>query len=146
MGDATVRAKERGCQPSPKPKPSRFNHRPVRSCRGINTLVRLVADYDGLDVDLGAKGRRGILKTVESRRSFLGEQSHRVRFVYTPKHSSWLNQVECWFSILARRVLRRGSFASIEDLEETILDFISYYNRLFAKPFRWTYTGKVLAT
>jgi hypothetical protein len=109
-------------------------------------LVRLVADYDGLDVDLGAKGRRGILKTVESRRSFLGEQSHRVRFVYTPKHSSWLNQVECWFSILARRVLRRGSFASIEDLEETILDFISYYNRLFAKPFRWTYTGKVLAT
>lgn len=108
------------------------------------SLVRLIAGHCGLEIDLGEKGKRGVLKNVASRRAFLTDPSHAVRFVYTPKHSSWLNQIECWFSILARRVLRRGGFSSVEELEGAVLDFIAYFNRLFAKPFRWTYAGKVL--
>ena len=109
------------------------------------TLVRIVAKYDGLDVDLGVKGVRGILKNVESRRAFLVDTKHRIRFVYTPKHCSWLNQIECWFSLLARRVLRRGSFASVDALNKAVVDFIDYFNRILAKPFKWTFTGRAAA-
>ena len=110
------------------------------------TLVRIVAKREGLDIDLGKKGYRGILKNVASRRAFLVDRAHQIRFVYTPKHCSWLNQIECWFSILARRVLRRGSFVSVDDLKGRLLEFIEYFNRLFAKPFKWTFTGRPLAT
>lgn len=109
------------------------------------TLVRFVAVHCGLDVELGVKGKCGILKNVASRRAFLVDRGHSVSFIYTPKHSSWINQIECWFSILARRVLRRGSFSSVEHLEEEVLSFIAYFNKFFAKPLRWTYAGKVLA-
>ena len=68
------------------------------------------------------------------------DASHRVRLVYVPKHTSWLNQVEIWFSILARRVIRRGSFRSKEDLRDRILRFIDYFNRTMAKPIRWLYS------
>ena len=68
----------------------------------------------------------------------------RWRFVFTPKHASWLNQVEMFFSILARRVLRHGQFRSSHDLAVQMLTFVEHYN-LTAKPFAWTYTGKVLA-
>jgi putative transposase len=76
----------------------------------------------------------------------LGEpdHSHRVRFVYTPKHCSWLNQIEIWFGILARKALRRASFASLEQLRERILRFVDYFNRTMAHAFDWTYRGKVL--
>jgi transposase len=67
-----------------------------------------------------------------------------VVFHYTPKHSSWMNQIEIWLSILTRKVLKRGSFASVEDLHQKVLAFIEYYNRTMAQPFRWTYTGKAL--
>lgn len=110
------------------------------------TLVRWVARLEGFEGDLGKKGRTGILENVETRRAFLVAVSHRVRFVYTPKHCSWLNQIECWFSILARRALKRGSFSSTEALASRLRDFIDYFNRVLAKPFRWTYTGRPLAT
>ena len=107
--------------------------------------MRLVARECGIaEETLGKKGKSGVLKSVASRKQFLSELSHRIRFVYTPKHSSWLNQVEIWFSILVRRVIRRGSFTSQADLRTKILNFISYFNEVLAKPFKWTFTGQVL--
>lgn len=109
------------------------------------SLVRWVAGHEELDVDLGKKGVRGILENMDSRRAFLMDARHSVRFVFTPKHCSWLNQVEIWFSILARRALSRASFTSLEHLGKAVLEFIDYYNSVLAKPFKWTYTGKLLS-
>jgi len=108
------------------------------------SLVKLVADACEVATDLGKKGRRGVLKSVASRQAFLSESSHRIRFVYLPKHSSWLNQIEVVFGVIMRKVIRRGSFTSVADLRTKLLNFIAYYNRVFAKPFRWTYTGRPL--
>jgi len=110
------------------------------------SLVRYVARLEGADEEtLGKKNRHGILKSVASRQMFLADCSHRVRFVYLPKHTSWLNQIEIVFGIVARRALRRGNFRSVEELRERLLAFIDYFNRTFAKPFRWTYTGRPLS-
>lgn len=108
------------------------------------TLVELIAKRCGLDDDLGIKGKKGVLKSKKTRRKFLRDASHRLRFVYTPRHCSWLNQVEIWFSILARRALKRASFRSLTELRERVLAFIEYFNRILAKPFKWTYTGRPL--
>jgi transposase len=110
------------------------------------SLVRYVARLEGADEEtLGKKNRHGILKSVASRQMFLADYSHRVRFVYLPKHTSWLNQIEIVFGIVTRRALRRGNFRSVAELRERLLAFIDYFNRSFAKPFRWTYTGRPLA-
>lgn len=106
-----------------------------------SSLVRLIATNCGIDIDLGIKGKSGILHSMKSRAAFLTDISHRIHFVYTPKHSSWLNQIECWFSILVRRLLRRGNFTSTGDLKYQILRFIDYFNRIFAKPFVWKFLG-----
>lgn len=107
-------------------------------------LVALVAERCGIEDDLGIKGQEGILKTMAARKQFLEDPSHRIRFVYTPRHASWLNQVEIWFSILTRRALKRASFASLDALQKRLTDFIDYFNAVLAKPFRWTYAGRPL--
>jgi len=76
----------------------------------------------------------------------LSDRGHRIRFVYLPKHTSWLNQIEIVFGVIARKVIRRGSFKSVDDLRQKLLNFIRYFNEVFAKPFRWTFTGRPLRT
>ena len=109
------------------------------------SLVRYVADESDLDIDLGLKGKSGILQSMKTRSEFLSNQEHRLVFYYTPKHASWMNQIEIWFSILARKLLRKGSFISRDDLENRVLAFIDYYNQTMARPFKWTYRGKALS-
>jgi hypothetical protein len=118
-------------------------------CDQLNThqsesLVRWLASLSGLEEDLGIKGESGILASMPSRAAFLSDPAHKVVFHYTPKHSSWLNQIEIWLSILVRKLLKRGSFTSVEDLQAKVFAFIDYYNRTMAKPFKWTYQGKAL--
>jgi hypothetical protein len=109
------------------------------------SLVRLVAKSCRLDIDLGIKGQSGILASMNTRATFLADPTHRIRFVYIPKHTSWLNQIECWFSILVRRLLKRASFSSLQNLRDRILAFIDYFNRTMAKPFQWKFKGYPVA-
>jgi DDE superfamily endonuclease len=118
-------------------------------CDQLNThqsasLVSWVAQVTGIDEDLGVKGESGILASMASRAAFLSEPTHKVVFHYTPKHSSWMNQIEIWLSILVRKLLKRGSFLSVQDLQAKVFAFIDSYNRTMAKPFKWTSQGKAL--
>ncbi len=108
------------------------------------SLVRYVAAVSGVTEDLGVKGQSGILANQQRRAAFLHDPTHKLVFHYTPRHASWLNQIELWLSILTRKLLRRGSFLSVADLTAQVLAFIAYYNRTMAKPFRWTFQGKAL--
>ncbi len=121
----------------------------VMDCLNIHqseSLVRWIAKEEGIPAfTLGKKGQSGILQSMETRAKFLSSLEHKIVFNYTPKHCSWLNQIEIWFSILMRKLLKRSSFDSEGDLAVKILDFIAYYNDKMAKPFKWTYQGKVLS-
>jgi len=108
------------------------------------SLVRYVAEACGIEDDLGEKGKSGVLKSKESRKAFLGDTSHRIRFAYTPRHCSWLNQIEIWFGILSRKLLRRSSFASAEELKAKVLAFIDYFNATMARPIQWLYSPRPL--
>jgi putative transposase len=108
------------------------------------SLVHWVAAESGLDLDLGVKGKCGILHNRQSRAAFLSDPIHRLVFHYTPRHCSWLNPIEIGLSIWVRKLLQRGSFLSVEDLKAKVLAFIDYYNQTMAKPFKWTYEGKPL--
>ncbi len=106
------------------------------------TLVEYIAELEELECDLGIKGKKGILKSMKSRMLFLENREHKISFIYLPKHCSWLNQIENWFGLLQRRVLKRGVFSSTEELKNKIIKFIQYYNKYYAKPYTWKKTPK----
>ena len=101
-----------------------------------------MAQISGIDEDLGVKGEDGILASMTSRATFLRDSTHKVVFHYKPKHSSWMNEI--WLSILVRKLLKRGSCLSVQDLQAKVFAFIDYYDQTMVKPFKWTYQGKAL--
>ncbi|MFZ1537510.1 MAG: transposase [Chromatiaceae bacterium] len=107
-------------------------------------LVRLAADRYGLPIELGEKGKHGVLQSMQTREDFLAREGKRVVFHYTPRHASWMNQIEIWFGIVNKKVVRRGNFHSTADLRDRLLSFTDYFNTTMARPFRWTYRGTPL--
>ena len=111
-------------------------------------LDNLNTHWHELTCRMVAKLSRCPLPPVETgaqRKAFLVSPKKRIVFHFTPSHASWLNQIEIWFGTLVRKLIRRGNFASVADLENKIIEFIQYYDEHLAHPYRWTYTGKPLA-
>jgi predicted transcriptional regulator len=95
---------------------------------------------------LGAKGRSGPLKSMESRAGYLGDRTHQICFIHTPKHTSWMNRVECWFSIVSKHLLNyRLSVKSAEELNALIAEYIDFYNKKLRKCHNWKCVEHLLA-
>lgn len=106
------------------------------------TLVRFIAEQGGYsEEDLGIKGEKGILKNMQTRKIFLESEYHRIRFIFTPKHCSWLNPIENWFAKLQRHVIKNGNFLSVKELEDKIKSYITFYNSRLAKALKWKFKG-----
>lgn len=123
---------------------TRSDKKHIIICDQLNThksasLVRWIASVCYDTIDLGIKGKQGILRSQKSRMDFLENEGHQIRFFYTPKHCSWMNQIENWFGILQRKVIKHGEFISVESLENQISEFIRYYNNILSKPIDWTF-------
>ncbi len=117
-----------------------MHKKPIKS----ESLVEWIAQECIIHEDLGIKGKSGILKNMDTRTAFLLNSDYRIRFVYTPKHDSWLNQVEIWFSILLKRLFKRLSIQSKEELKQKIIAFVEFFNKTMSEPFKWTWKGRVL--
>lgn len=106
-------------------------------------IVRAIAKLLGIEEEtLGSKKKRkGVLGSEAARKKFLTDASHRIRFIFIPKHSSWLNQIERVFGVISARVMRNGNFTSLQDLTEKLKSFVVYFNSTFAKPISWKYEG-----
>lgn len=109
------------------------------------SLVEWIAAQTGFKEALGIKGYKGILKNMKTRKAFLEKEAHRIRFVYTPKHCSWLNPIENWFAKLQRHTIRNGNFSAVEVLENKIEGYIGFYNRCLVKPLKWKFAGFIKA-
>mgnify|MGYP000122273667 CR=1 FL=1 len=101
-------------------------------------VCKLMAELSGLPF------HKKDLRTGTQRRAFLTNPEHKHVFHFTPKHGSWLNQVELWFSTLERRFLKRGDFTSAAEFTERLTAYLNDYNEHRAHPYRWTYTGEPL--
>lgn len=104
-------------------------------------LVRWVAEKVDFKGDLGKKGKKGILKNKKSRLAFLESACFPIRFIYTPKHCSWLNQIETWFGFLQRNLLKDLSCNNVNELKCLINDYINVFNQFWAKSFNWKFNG-----
>lgn len=109
------------------------------------SLVGWIAQKIDFRDDLGIKGHSGILANINTRKAFLEDPSHPIRFVYTPKHCSWFNPIENWFARLQSHVIRNGNFSSTHELKNKIDSYISFYNRCLIKPLQWTFKGFIKA-
>ena len=106
------------------------------------SLVNWIAEQQEYSKEeVGIKGRSAILKNQTTRKAFLENPDHRVRFVFTPKHCSWLNPIENWFAKLQRHVINNGNFSSVKELEQKIESYINFYNTCLAKPLKWKFKG-----
>ena len=116
-----------------------------RAGHSQHSLVRVAGAVGRRRVRFGHRfGRQGRRRYFAESSNPHSDPTHRIVFHYTPKHSSWLNQIEIWLSILTRKLLKRASFTSVDELVAKVLEFIHDYNQTMAKPFQWTYEGKPL--
>jgi len=106
------------------------------------SLVRWIGETEGYnEAEIGIKGISGFLKSMETRKAFLEKDLHRIQFLFTPKHCSWLNPIENWFAKIQRHVIKNGNFSSVEELEQKIHTYIDYYNDCLLKPLKWKFKG-----